>query len=95
MVYHYEKCTIYVNKSALKLIGLIGASSTVDAGIQKKVFKSGTTRLITSSKEKKDIMKTVNSLEYSGVLLKYVFVKKLKEKQKNKKVDFLVWYKVL
>ena len=84
MVYHYEKCTIYVNKSALKLIGLIGASSTVDAGIQKKVFKSGTTRLITSSKEKKDIMKTVNSLKYSGVLLKYVSEKTEREAKEQK-----------
>ena len=35
-----------------------------------------------------DIMKIINSLEKSGVLLKVLKAKQLKMKQKNKKEDF-------
>ena len=40
-----------------------------DAGIHKKVHGSGTATLLTSNKEKEDIMKIVRSNEESGILL--------------------------
>ena len=53
----------------------------------KKIHGSGTTTLIVSNKEMNDIMKTVQALEDSNILLKGV-TKQLKTKQKNKKKDF-------
>ena len=49
------------------------------------------TRFIILKEEMDDIMKTVESLEESGLLLK-VLVKQLKTNQMNKNVDFLVCY---
>ena len=39
-----------------------------------------------------DVMRLVKSLEESGLLIKRKRVKKLKMKQKNKKVDFFQYY---
>ena len=44
--------------------------SAADAAIQKKIYRSGTTALIISDKEMKDIMKIVESLEESELLAK-------------------------
>ena len=60
-------------KSALIPLGLTSAASAADAGIHKKVLGSGhNTTLIISNDEMKDILKTVNSLEDSVLLLKGV-----------------------
>ena len=56
----------------LGLLGLTAASSAIDAGVQKKVYGSGTMTLITSNKEMNDIMKIVQALEDSNILLKGV-----------------------
>ena len=48
------------------------AASTTDAGIQKKIHSSGTTTLVISNKEMNDIMKIVQALEDSNILLKRV-----------------------
>ena len=59
-------------KSVLIPLGLTAASSVVDAGIPKKRLGSGSTALIISNEETKDIIKIVKSLEDSGLLLKGV-----------------------
>ena len=60
-------------------------SSANYPGIQKKIHGSGTATVIISNKEMNDIMKIVQALEDSNILLKGVT---LKMKQKNKKEDF-------
>ena len=60
-------------KSVIKPHGLFclaTASSAIDAGVQKKIYGSGTTILIISNKERTDIMKIVQALENSAILLK-------------------------
>ena len=49
-------------KSVIKPLGLLGltvASSAIDAGVQKKIYGSGTTTLVISNEEMNDIMKIV------------------------------------
>ena len=58
----------------------------MDAGIQKKIQSSRTTTLTISNEEMNAIMKIVQVLEDSNILLKRV-TKKSKTKQKNKKED--------
>ena len=62
-------------KSVLIPLGLNAAASTADSGIHKGVLGSGNshpspTTLIISNNEIEDIIKTVKSLEDSGLLLK-------------------------
>ena len=57
-------------KSFLISLGLTAAASATDAAIQKKIYGSGTTPLIVSYEEMKDIMKIVKSLEESVLLIK-------------------------
>ena len=59
-----------LTKSVLIHLGLTAAASAADAGIHKKILGSGhnNTTLIISSDEMNDILKTVKSLENSGVL---------------------------
>ena len=80
-------------KNILAPLGITAAVSAIDAGIQKKkkkkknmVQESGTMTLI-SNEEMNDIMKIVQALEDSNVLLKGS-LKQLKTKRKNKKEDF-------
>ena len=74
-------------KNVLAPLGITAAASAVDTEIQKKMHGSGTTTLLISNEEMNDIMKTVQALEDSNILLKGV-TKQLKTKQKNKKKDF-------
>ena len=53
----------------------------------KKIHSSGTTTLIISNEEMNDIMKIVQGLEDSIVLLKGI-TKTIKMKQNDKKEDF-------
>ena len=57
-------------KSDLLPIGLSAGMSEADAAIQKKIYRSGTTALIISNKEMEDIMKIVNTLEKSELIVK-------------------------
>ena len=59
-------------KSVLILLGLTAAVSAADVGIHSKILGSGTTTLIISNNEIKDIIRIVKSLEDSGILLKGV-----------------------
>ena len=68
----------------LSLLGLPAASSAIDAGVQKKIYGSGTRTLVNSNEEMNDIMKIVKALEHSGILLNRV-AKILKNKTKEQK----------
>ena len=59
-------------KNILAPLGITAAASAIDAGIQKKIHGSGKTTLIISNEEMNDIMKIVQALEDSNVLLKRV-----------------------
>ena len=75
-------------ESVLIPLILTAAASAADAGIQKEILGSETTSLVISNEEMNDIMKIVQALEDSGVLLKGV-----SETIKNEtKKDFLVCY---
>ena len=54
---------------------------------KKKIHGSETTTLIISNEEMNDIMKIVQALEDSDILLKGV-TKTIEDETKNKKVDF-------
>ena len=69
-------------------LGLTVAMSAVDGAIQKKIHGSGTTTLIISNEEMNDIMKIVQALEYSNILLKAV-TKTIKNEIKEQKGGFL------
>ena len=61
---------------------------TLDAGIQKKIHGSGATTLIISNEEMNDIIKIVQALEDSNILLKGV-TKTIKNETKEQKGGFL------
>ena len=63
------------------------AASAIDVGIQKKILGSGTTFII-SNKEMNDIMKIVQALEDSNLLLKRV-AKTIENETKEQKEGFL------
>ena len=77
-------------KSVLIPLGLTAAASASDAGIHKKILGSGhnNTTLIISNDEMDDILKTVNSLENSGVLFKGVS-ETIQHEAKKKRGGFL------
>ena len=73
-------------KSVIKPLGLLGlttASSAIDAGAQKKLYGSGTTTLVISNEEMNDIMKIVQALEDSNILLNGV-TKTIKNETKSR-----------
>ena len=59
-------------KSILAPLGLTAAAAAADAGIHKEILGSGTTTLIISNDEMKDIIRIVKSFKDSGLLLKGV-----------------------
>ena len=75
-------------KSVLILLGLTAVASARDAAIHKKIFGSGNTTLVVSNEEMNDIMKIINSLEGSGLLIKDVS-QTIKNETKEKKDQFL------
>ena len=74
-------------KIVLIPLGLTAAASAADAGIHKKILGSGTT-LIISNEEMNDVMKIVQALEDSNILLKRV-TKTIKNETKEQKGGFL------
>ena len=86
------KVAISLAKNVLAQLGITAAASAIDAGIQKKKAPqkhgSGTTTLIISNKEMNDIIKIVQALEDSNILLKGV-TKTIKNKTKEQKGEFL------
>ena len=85
------KVTIPLAKNVLAPLGITAAASAVDAGIKKitkKIQGSGTTTLIISNEKMNDIMKIVQALEDSNILLKGV-TKTIKNETKEQKEEFL------
>ena len=66
------KLAIPLAKNVLAPLGITTAASAIDAGIQKKINNSGTITLITLNKQINGMMKIVQALEESNVLLKGV-----------------------
>ena len=81
------KVAVPLTKNILAPIGITAAVSAIDAGIQKKIYGSGTTLTI-SNKKMNDIMKIVQALEYSNILLQGV-TKTIKNETKEQKERFL------
>ena len=75
-------------KSVLIPLGLTAAASAADAGIHKKILGSGNATLIISKEEMNDIIKIVQALENSNILLKGV-TKTIKNETKEQKGGFL------
>ena len=82
------KVAISLAKNVLAPLGITTAASAIDVGIQKKIHGSGTTTLIISNEEMNDIMKIVQALEDSNILLKGV-TKTIKNETKEQKEGFL------
>ena len=81
------KPAISIGKNILAPLGLSATMSATDAAIQKKMYSSGSTNLIISNDDMKDLIKIVTALEDHDILLKGIS-KKLKMRLKNKKEDF-------
>ena len=78
-------------KIVLVPLGLTASASATDAAIQKNIFASETTPII-SDEEMYDIMKIVKSLEESGLLIKGVSetIKNESREQKGKFIGMLL-----
>ena len=82
------KVAIPLAKNILASLGITAAASAVDGGFEKKIDGSGTTTLIISNEEMNDIIKIVQALEDSNILLKG-FSKTIKNETKEQKGGFL------
>ena len=82
------KIAVPLAKNVLAPLGITAAASALDAGIQKKIHGSGTTTLIISNEEMNDIIKIVQALEDSNILLKGV-TNAIKNETKEQKGGFL------
>ena len=70
-------------KKILPTLGLSAAISGIHGAIQKKIHGSGTTTLVISNEELSDIMKIIQALKNSDILLKEIS-KTIKNDIKNK-----------
>ena len=80
-------------KNVLAPLGLTVAMSAIDGSIQNKIHGSGATKgagvkLIIEQEDMNDIMKIINALENSGILLKAVS-KTIKDETKEQRGGFL------
>ena len=82
------KIAFPLSKNILASLGITAAALAIDAGIQKKIHGSGATTLIVSNEEMNDIMKIVQALEDSNILLKGV-TETIKNGTKEQKGGFL------
>ena len=82
------KVTVPLAKNILATLEITAAASAIDAGIQKKIHGSGTKTLIISNKHMNEIIKIVQALEDSNILLKRV-TKTIKKETKEQKGGFL------
>ena len=76
------KVAVPLAKNVLAPLGITAAVSATDAGIQKKIQRSGTTTLIISNKEMDDIMEIVQALEDSNIFFRGL-IKQLKTKKQG------------
>ena len=77
-----------LGKSVLIPLGLTAAASAADAGIHKKILGSGNTTLIISNEEINDVIKILQVLEDSNILLKGV-TETVKNETKEQRGGFL------
>ena len=80
------KAALPLAKNVLVPLGLTAAMSTSDGSIQKKIHGSGV-KLIIEQEDMKDIMKIIEALENSGILLKGVS-KTIENETKEQRGDF-------
>ena len=81
------KAAVPLAKNILAPLGITTAASAIDVVIQKKIHGSGTTTLIISNEEMNYIMKIVQVLEDSNILLKR-FSKIIENEIKEQKGGF-------
>ena len=74
-------------KNVLVPLGLTAAMSTIDGSIQKKIHGSGV-KLIIEQEDMNDVMKIIEALENSGILLKGVS-KTIENETKEQRGGFL------
>ena len=82
------KVAMPLAKNVLAPLGLTAAMSAIDRSIQEKMHGSGTTKLIIEDEDVSDIMKIIEALENSGILLKGV-TKTIENETKEQKGGFL------
>ena len=82
------KIAIPLAKNVLAPFGIAAAAPAIYAGIQKKTHGSRTKTLIISNEEMNHIIKIVQALEDSNILLKGV-TKKIKNERNKQKGGFL------
>ena len=82
------KVAVPLEKNISVPLRITAAVSAIDAGIQKKIHDPGTNILIISNKEMNDIMKIIQALPDSNILLKGV-AKTTKNETKEQKRGFL------
>ena len=82
------KAAVPLAKNILAPSGITAAASAIDARIQKKMDGSGTRILIISNEERNDIMKIVQALEDSNILLKGI-TKTIENETKEQKGGYL------
>ena len=81
------KVAMPLAKNVLAPLGLTAAMSAIDGSIQKKIHGSGV-KLIIEQEDMKDIMKIIEALENSGILLKGVS-KTIENETKEQRGGFL------
>ena len=82
------KVAVPVAKNMLGPLGIIAAVSAINGELKKKNHVSGTATLIVSNTEMNDMIKIVQALEDSNILLKGV-TKAIKNETKEQKGRFL------
>ena len=87
------KVAMPLAKNVLAPLGLTAAMSAIDRSIQKKIHGSGATKgagvkLIIEEEDMKDIMKIIEALENSGILLKGIS-KTIENETKEQRGGFL------
>ena len=87
------KVGIPLAKNVLAPLGLTAAMSAIDGSIQKKIHGSGATKgagvkLIIEQEDMNDIIKIIEALENSGILLKEV-TKTIENETKEQRGGFL------
>ena len=81
------KVAMPLAKNVLAPLGLTAAMSAIDGSIQKKIHGSGV-KLIIEQEDMNDIMKIIEALENSGILLKGV-TKAIENETKEQRGGFL------
>ena len=82
------KIAVPLAKNVLAPLGITAAALAIDAGIRKKIHGSGNTTFIISNEEMNDIIKIIQPLENSNILIKEV-TKTIKNETKKQKGGFL------